>query len=150
MEHGFCEGDTCGRNGCSGKIEFHAAEDCSCHISPPCSYCTAPRGFCPDCDWEEADEPEPEAKPQTQAEKDVWAKFYEEQERIRNLPLDNTKVSYGSRSHSSCSMIKEGVYPDSGNRAADVAMVRKEVDGTFGGRFEHFGHGRFKFIAYTD
>jgi hypothetical protein len=28
--------------------------------------------------------------------------------------------------------------------------VRKEVDGTFGGRFEYFEDGKFKFIAYTD
>lgn len=47
-------------------------------------------------------------------------------------------------------MIKEGVYPESGDRAADMARVRKEVDGTFGGRFDYFGHGKFKFIAYTD
>ena len=64
--------------------------------------------------------------------------------------LDPTKVDFVSKLHSSCSMIKEGVYPQSGNDAADREMVRKEVDGTFGGRFESFGGGRFKFIAYTD
>ncbi|WP_031254266.1 hypothetical protein [Curvibacter lanceolatus] len=147
---GFCEGDTCGRDGCTGVINVHPSENCSCHISPPCHSCTSPRNFCPECGWEEADEPEPEAKLQTQAEKDYWAEWRKEQERIDSLPLDNTKVSWRARSHSSCSMIKEGVYPQSGNDSADREMVRKQVDGTFGGRFESFGKGKFKFIAYTD
>ncbi len=149
-ELGYAEGDICARNGCEGVIEMHPPEDCSCHISPPCGYCTAPRCYCPECDWQEKDEPEPEAKPQAQAEKDVWAEWAREQERLRNLPLDNTRVSWRSKSHSSCSMIKEGVYPQSEDIAADRELVRKEVDGTFGGRFEHFGGGKFKFIAYTD
>lgn len=147
---GYCEGDVCGRNGCTGCIQVRPSENCSCHLSAPCSSCTAPRNYCDECGWDEADEPAPEIKPQTQAEKDYWARWRAEQERIRNLPLDNTKVSWRSRSHSSCSMIKEGVYPQSENKAADREMVQKEVDGTFGGRFEHFGNGKFKFIAYTD
>lgn len=28
--------------------------------------------------------------------------------------------------------------------------VSKVVNGTFGGRFEYFSDGKFKFIAYTD
>lgn len=43
-------------------------------------------------------------------------------------------------------MIKEGVYPEHLTRQE----VEKEVKGTFGGRFEHFGNGKFKYIAYTD
>lgn len=147
---GFEEGSTCGRDGCCGAIETRESENCSCHISPPCSSCTAPRNYCDTCDWDEADEPAPESKPLTQAENDVWAGWLKEQDRLRNLPLDNTKVSWRFKPHSNSSMIKEGVYPQSGNDAADREMVRKEVDGTFGGRFERFGGGRFKFIAYTD
>jgi len=89
-------------------------------------------------------------KPQPQEEKDDWAGWRKEQERLRNIPLDNTKVSWRDRPHTNFSMIKEGVYPQSGDAVADRAMVRKEVDGTFGGRFEYFGDGKFKFIAYTD
>ena len=81
-----------------------------------------------------------------QSEKDYWAEWAKEQDRLRNMPLDNTKVSWRSKSHSSCSMIKEGVYPE----GMTMGAVRKEVDGTFGGRFEQFGGGKFKFIAYTD
>lgn len=143
---GFCEGDTCERDGCTGVIAMHRSENCSCHINPPCGSCTAPRGYCPECDWQEADEPEPEPAPQSQASKDYWAEWAKEQERIRNLPLDNTKVSWRFIPHTHFSMIKEGVYPESMTRA----QVEKEVEGTFGGRFEYFGGGKFKYIAYTD
>ena len=147
---GFAEGEACGRNGCNGCIEVAPPENCSCHLSPPCASCTAPRAFCPECDWLEADEPIPAPAPPTQAEKDFWASWAKEQERLAALPLDNTKVSWRSRSHTHFSMIKEGVYPQSGDEAADRAAVRKEVDGTFGGHFQSFGGGHFKFIAYTD
>lgn len=56
------------------------------------------------------------------------------------------KIEFVCKSHSNSSMIKEGTYPE--------AMSRNEVEevvkGTFGGRFDHFGGGRFKYIAYTD
>lgn len=145
-EPGFAEGDLCARDGCSGRIAMRPSENCSCHISPPCGSCTAPRGFCSECDWEEVNDPEPAPTPQ--AEKDVWASWAREQDRLRRLPLDNTRVSWRSFSHSSCSMVKEGVFPFGTSREA----VRKEVDGTFGGRFESFDEkrGTFKFIAYTD
>jgi hypothetical protein len=61
-------------------------------------------------------------------------------------PLDATKVDWHSKGHTNSSMIKEGVYP----AGTAQAEVRKLVDGTFGGRFEQFGGGKFKFIAYTD
>ena len=135
---GFQQGDRCNRNGCIGVIDVHPSENCSCHISPPCSSCTAPRNFCPECDWEEVDEPlqiinDHIVKPGT------WIS-------LGLRPLDATKVDWYSRSHSNSSMIKEGVYPD-GVTSNDV---RKLVDGTFGGRFEYFRDGKFKFIAYTD
>ncbi|WP_413194216.1 hypothetical protein [Pararobbsia alpina] len=61
-------------------------------------------------------------------------------------PLDPTRIDYRNHPHSSCSMIKEGVYPE----GTTIDEVRKVVDGTFGGRFEYFRDGKFKFIAYTD
>ncbi len=141
--HGEDEGCVCGREGCAGILEYTNSENCSCHISPPCSSCCSVRLRCPECDWERQDESEPET---TQAEKDCWAKWAQEQQRLHDAPLDNTKVSWRDKAHSSCSMIKEGVYPE----GATLADVRKLVDGTFGGRFDHFGDGRFRFIAYTD
>lgn len=56
------------------------------------------------------------------------------------------KLSYRSKPHSSCSMIREGTYPP----FMTQEDVRKEVTGTFGGRFEYFERGKFRFIAYTD
>jgi len=61
-------------------------------------------------------------------------------------PLDNTKIDFRSRSHSSCSMIKEGVYPEGTTKEEVMARVK----GTFGGSFEYFRDGKFKFIAYTE
>jgi hypothetical protein len=43
-------------------------------------------------------------------------------------------------------MIKRGVYPE----GMTQEEVRAKVTGTFGGRFKHFGDGKFEFVAYTD
>lgn len=149
-EFGYCEGDTCHRDGCTGEIQMRAPDNCSCHLSAPCGACTAPRCYCNRCEWDEADEPLPEIPKISDEERAFWKAQQEEWERLRNAPLDNTKVSWRDKTHTHFSMIKEGVYPQSGDDGADREMVRKVVDGTFGGRFEQFGGGKFKFIAYTD
>jgi len=100
---------------------------------------------CPECGWHFEDDSPPEPEP-TQAQKDAWAAWANEQYRLRNLPLDSTKIDYRLKPHSSASMIVEGVYP----KGTTQAQVREKVDGTFGGRFEYFSNGKFKFIAYTD
>ena len=61
-------------------------------------------------------------------------------------PLDASKVDWHSKPHTNSSMIKEGVYPE----GLSSAEVEEKVRGTFGGRFEYFGKGKFKYIAYTD
>jgi hypothetical protein len=137
---GYGEGDTCNRKGCVGVIATHPSEGCSCHIRPPCNACTAPRNFCPVCDWEEANEERMNDFVMQVDPKTRVVKSYE----LRQL--DSTKIDWHSKSHSNSSMIKEGVYPDGTTRAQVLEMV----EGTFGGRFEHFGNGRFKYIAYTD
>lgn len=152
MEHSYEEGGVCGRNGCAGHIAARTVEGCSCHISPPCGACTEPRNFCPECDWDEAEDPAPEPPPPTEAEKAGWA-AYREMWKPRTLAdLDPTKIDWIHASHSNASMIKEGVYPAS----VTTEELRKAIDGTFGGRFEYLHPpqdgkpGRFKFIAYTD
>lgn len=65
---------------------------------------------------------------------------------MNTSPLDNTKIDYRITPHTSSSQLCEGVYPE----GTTQDQVRAEVKGTFGGRFEQFGGGRFKFIAYTD
>ena len=54
--HGYAGGEQCNRDGCGGIIDLHPVENCSCHINPPCRACTAPRAFCPVCEWEDAEE----------------------------------------------------------------------------------------------
>lgn len=149
-EPGYCEGERCGRDDCDGEIQIRDAVNCSCHLNAPCSACTSPRCYCDSCDWDEEDDPPPAVAPMSDKEKAYWKAQREEWDRLRNLPLDNTKVSWRDAHHTHFSMIKEGVYPQSGDDSADREMVIKEVRGTFGGRFDYFGDGKFKYIAYTD
>ncbi len=49
---GVEEGETCNRDGCPGEIIVLPAENCSCHISPPCGACTTnERIECDTCHW---------------------------------------------------------------------------------------------------
>lgn len=136
---GYEESENCGRDGCDGIIETAEAINCSCHIHPPCSACTTPRNFCPVCGWEEKDDPLVVKEESTYH---VLSGHVEYRKRV----LDPTKIDYISGLHSSSSMIKRGVYPE----GTTQQQVLEKVSGTFGGRFNHFGGGRFEFIAYTD
>lgn len=54
---GYIKGEICNRDRCKGVIKEHDIEGgCSCHINPPCSYCTKPKGYCDECGWDENDE----------------------------------------------------------------------------------------------
>lgn len=137
MYYGYHEeGDRCPE--CiKGHLRYNKPQNCSCHISPPCSACTSARLECDNCGWEDDSE----------EEKYVATEFPGLSQRIvKPRPLDNTKVDYRSKGHTHFSMIKEGVYP----LHMDISEVEKEVKGTFGGRFESFKDGKFKYIAYTD
>lgn len=129
------EGDKCPE--CKeGRMKFGKVENCSCHINQPCGSCTEVPLLCSECGWVDESEPErfvPVAPGLSMLER-------------KPQPLDNTKIDYVCKMHGSSSMIKEGVYPEGATREE----VRKVVDGTFGGRFDYFGNGKFKFIAYTD
>ncbi len=152
-EYGYAEGEVCKRDGCAGHIDSHKPDNCSCHISPPCSACTAPRNFCPVCDWQEEDEPMPEPPPPTKAQQDEWAAWREANKPRTLADLDGTKIDWiHVPCGSTCSMIKEGVFP----AGVTTEELRKKIDGTFGGRFEYLippqdgRPGKFKFTAYTD
>lgn len=57
MKEGYLEGERCNRHGCNGIIDAHEKEgSCSCHLNPPCSYCTTPSEFCPKCEWDALEE----------------------------------------------------------------------------------------------
>jgi hypothetical protein len=140
-EVSFEAGQVCGRNGCKGILAEHDSETgCSCHINPPCSHCVDPREYCPVCDWQAADDLI------VQAEGAIYLggplPYVEKVKRV----LDPSKIDYTISMHSNSSQKVEGVYPP----GTTSEEVRARVDGTFGGRFEHFGGGKFTFIAYTD
>lgn len=138
-DFGYEEGQTCWRNGCQGVVAVADVEGCSCHINPPCAACTTPREFCPMCDWRATDDTDYRFVPTEYAGLVV-------RETVKPTPLDPRKIDYRIRGHSNSSQICEGVYPEGTTRDE----VRACVSGTFGGRFEHFGNGTFKFVAYTD
>lgn len=135
---GYCEGDICNRNGCKGVVALHAAEDCSCHLHPPCPACTAPRAYCETCDWQQSEDRV------LNDHVGQWKNGVFKDYGMRRL--DPTKLDWHSLSHTHFSMIKRGVYPE----GMSMAAVREQVNGTFGGRFNYFRDGKFEFVAYTD
>jgi len=142
IHFGDAEGEVCWRNGCRGVIALHPHKGCSCHIHPPCADCSEPKEYCPDCDWQAVDD--------VHQLNDHIVKYVDRSHGVAYdlglRPLDPRKLDYHNKSHTNFSMIKEGVYPE----GMTSAEVRARVNGTFGGRFEYFFGGRFKFIAYTD
>ena len=44
------DGDNCPFSDCNG-IMIVRQDDCSCHISPPCDYCTGASPTCSECGW---------------------------------------------------------------------------------------------------
>lgn len=51
---GIDEDSICNRLGCEGIIQLKPDENkgcCSCHINPPCAYCTSTQPECPECGW---------------------------------------------------------------------------------------------------
>lgn len=138
-DFGHEEGETCWRNGCLGVIAVAPVENCSCHINPPCGSCTEAREFCPVCDWSLKDDTDYVFVPTEFAGLAIM-------ETMKQRPLDPRKIDYRIKGHTHFTMICEGVYPDGTTREEVEACVR----GTFGGRFERFGGGLFKYIAYTD
>jgi hypothetical protein len=144
MELGYHEGEVCNRRTgdvkrCAGIISMREVENCSCHIAPPCNACVDLRSYCDECGWDGVND--------SRFNDHIGYTNNAVSHTVLELrPLDPTKLDWHSKSHSNSSMIKEGVYP----LGMSIEDVRKKVDGTFGGRFEYFHDGKFKFIAYTD
>ena len=146
------EGQTCGRNGCNGVIAEHPVENCSCHISAPCGACTTPREYCPICAWSADEEARSfyfsgvRCTAVSPADAKLGMYGGEPLKKWAPRPLDATKIDYHITSHSNSSQLCRGVYPEGTSRAD----VEDRVKGTFGGRFNYFGQGRFEYVAYTD
>ena len=143
-EYGITEGDVCNRKGCKGIIEQVETDTvCSCHINPPCSHCEYMEFHCPECGWESNNRDEKaEHKPKSKPMRVYKPKTLKD--------LDNTKVDYISESHTHFSMKKKGVYPPRWDNSKAIKEILPKVRGTFGGRFESLGAGKFVYIAYTD
>lgn len=140
--HGYEEGDICNRDGCQGIIEQESADrSCYCHISPPCSVCVDDRHFCPECGWRGVDDRQSAINESSYESIFVW-----KSKRQLLEEMDHSKIAWISEAHSNSSMKKIGKCP----LDAKSSEVFEVVKGTFGGRFESFGNGRFTFIAYTD
>ena len=147
IELGYEVGQVCNRNGCCGVISDTHEPDggCSCHINPPCGFCTTPREKCPVCEWCLVDDETSfnGFKVGPVKSNGAWTHW-------RPRPLDPSKIDYRIRSHTNSSQICEGVYPETGDELADRKAVEARVKGTFGGRFNRFGKGSFEYVAYTD
>jgi hypothetical protein len=50
------EGDKCPGEGCDGEMFYGEVENCSCHISPPCSNCVNNPLVCDTCGYNEEGE----------------------------------------------------------------------------------------------
>ena len=157
-ELGYVKGDKCNRNGCTGIIDEHEKEgSCSCHINPPCGYCTTDTGYCPVCEWESADDKaesiDPEIKKRNQ---EYYARQMKEWDDARkafydmyngNVTVD--KLRLRTEAHTHFTQKVYGVFPVG---TETIASLLPKVNGTFGGRFESFNQSRacFCYIAYTD
>ncbi len=141
--HGFEKGHVCNRNKCNGIVEEAATElSCSCHINPPCGKCTDDRHYCPVCEWQAKDDRITEMNG-FDIHVDSKTQNFNSWKRRE---LDPTKIDYHTLVHTNSSQLCEGVYPEGTTQEQIIERVR----GTFGGRFEQFGGGKFKYVAYTD
>lgn len=156
-EKGEVKGEVCNRDGCQGIIDEHEKEgSCSCHIHPPCGYCTTDSSYCPECNWEPADDIK---KIDPEIERQQIESYHRENERWRaardlfynkfngNEPITELEMRTESHTHFSQKVI--GVFPPGTETSATLLP---KITGTFGGRWERFDekHGKFSFIAYTD
>lgn len=133
------ENDICPEPKCNGKLYYPPVENCSCHLNPPCSACTDNRIRCDKCGYE-PEEPKYKDVPVVFGSPGISMREY----KLR--PLDNNKIDYNTKMHTHFSQICEGVYPN----GTTLQEVEAAIRGTFGGRFEYFGNGKFKYISYTD
>lgn len=157
IEEGYCKGDACNRNGCKGVIEEREKDGCcSCHINPPCSYCTEPNFFCNTCGWDAKEEQAEYDKAQLEIDSKNKAYYAEElrkYQEARDLfykkyrgELEAIKFEYLKEPHTHFSMRVLGVYP----KGFDLSTVAHKYTGTFGGRFLKKTETSFEYIAYTD
>lgn len=160
-EEGYLKGEKCNRNDCIGIIDEHEKEGCcSCHINPPCSYCTELNAFCETCGWSaleeqyEIDRINSELYKKNQVYYENQRVQWQEAEELFSKKfrgeIQADKLEIRAYSHSNSSMRKIGVFPK-GSETKETLLPH--VIGTFGGRFTMLitkDSFRFEYIAYTD
>lgn len=161
LSEGYCKDEICNRNNCKGIIdEYELDGGCSCHINPPCGYCTEPSGYCNTCGWdakEEQYEIDEKLMENNKRNSDYYEKQRQKYTETSNLfdkkyrgemPAD--KLEIRTKGHTHFSMKKIGVFPKG---SETYKSLLPKVRGTFGGRFATFideNSFRFEYIAYTD
>jgi len=132
------EGDKCPECG-EGTLSYERQQGiCSCHINPPCPACVDTPLVCSACGFKE----------RVAIVNDYRCVVGDDDnfKSWRPRELDKTKIDWRSIPHTHFTMRLEGCYPE----GTTAGQVEEKVKGTFGGRFEHFGDGKFTYIAYTD
>lgn len=153
---GYATGEVCRRNECGGIIAEHDKDGCcSCHINPPCDYCTTPNTYCPVCGWDDAEEQR--SAPAYKLSDEEAARYKAERDKQDEWLADFNKMWHGNKeaekliirkeSHTHFSMKVFGVHPEGYTLTEDDMQ---KIRGSFGGRFEQRGETRFIYIAYTD
>lgn len=158
---GYEKGEVCNRDSCKGVIEEHEKEGgCSCHINPPCSYCTEPNAYCETCGWDAAEEQreydkyQREAQEKSRAYCTQWLKELSEARDLfykkysGEIPAEKLEIRVETHTHFTMKVV--GVFPKG---SETYASLLPKVQGTFGGRFTSLineSSYRFEYIAYTD
>ena len=136
MSQDMTEGDPCPQCGESTVKEI---ENCSCHISPPCSACVDALLFCRKCGWE--DEPI-KYEPST-----VSVEPYKHVQSTRDLGNGKRILNYQMDSNSGSTMVYTGYYEGDVTWADIIGCFG---DGTFGHRLGVLHNGYFKYTKITD
>lgn len=155
---GHEKGEVCNREGCIGVIDEHDKDGCcSCHINPPCGYCTEPNAYCPECGWSAKEEQEEYDTIQLELYKKNAAYYAERQRKFDDAKdlfyrkyrgeVEANALEVRRESHTHFSMRVIGVFPK-GTQTKESLLP--EIEGTFGGRFTRLGDFSFEYIAYTD
>ncbi|MGR0185485.1 hypothetical protein [Azospirillum aestuarii] len=121
--------------GCGGALHFPPVENCRCHISAPCSYCTDNRLVCDGCGWEE---PATAHAPLRKEDHDAYAKWAEEwaeaKARGHTFPHGGRIFNISDDGRSGSTMVFTGQYE---GPVTVTDIFNYLGDGTFGHRGPH-------------
>lgn len=120
---------------------IHGDSCCSCHINPPCSYCTDQELHCLDC-GEVTEEYEPYSS-LTSGVQEVW-----KPKPFTPEPCGNGFITgYGYDGRSGSTMVFKGAYT---GEVTNEDLLKYFGTGTFGHRFGSCSGGHFTFTKITD